>query len=152
MSELTQAHAKRSIGSVIVAGFFVLAGIVTLYDTTSYSDVDSMVFPRAAAVALVICSLLSLVFGMLKPLHEPGFGRGTWWRRVLLVASMLLACFVMPLIGFLPAGILAFAGCMLASMHQRWSILISALYFASGLLIMIGFYSLFRYALHVPLP
>jgi len=152
MSDILQVDAKRSIGSLIVAGFFVIAGAVTLYDTASYSDMDSKVFPRAAAVALIVCSILSLISGMLKPIPEPGFGRGSWWRRLLLVASMLLACFVMPSIGFLPAGILAFAGAMVASMHQQWSMMSAALFSASGLLIMIGFYSLFRYALHVPLP
>ena len=52
---------QGSIGSFIVSAFFIIAGIVTLYDTMSYSDIDSMVFPRAAAIVLIICASISLV-------------------------------------------------------------------------------------------
>lgn len=148
----SETDTKRDIGALLIAALFILAGVVTLYDTNSYSDIDSKVFPRAAAIVLIICSMLSIVSGILKPSKEEGFGVGSWWRRVLLVASMLIACLVMPRIGFLPAGILAFSGCLIASMHQTWSVTKITLYAVSGLLIMIGFYSLFRYALHVPLP
>ena len=152
MSSLQETDSKRDLGSLLVAAFFIVAGFITLYDTSSYSDIDSKVFPRAAAIVLIVCSLLSLTSGMLKPFRETGFGTGSWWRRLLLVISLLVACLLMPSIGFLPAGILAFVGCMLASMHQKWTTVKIALYSASGLLIMISFYALFRYALHVPLP
>ena len=38
------------LGSLIVTAFFFIAGIVTLYDTTSYSDTDSQVFPQTVAI------------------------------------------------------------------------------------------------------
>lgn len=154
MSTDTPVGADRQgqTGSLLIAGFFVLAGAITLYDTTRYTDVDSMVFPRAAATLLIICSLLSLVSTWLRPSAEPGFGQGSWWRRLLLVASMLGACLLMPVIGFLGAGCVAFVGGLIAAMHLRWSAATAFRYGGSGLIIMVGFYALFRYALHVPLP
>ena len=51
-----QQSSQLSIGSFIASAFFIIAGIVTLYDTMSYSDIDSKVFPRAAAIVLIICA------------------------------------------------------------------------------------------------
>lgn len=139
-------------GSLLIASLFILIGIVTLYDTTTYTDIDSKVFPRTAAIILIVCSLLSMITGLLKPINEPGFGRGSWWRRFLLVITMLVACALMPHIGFLYAGFIAFGGGMLAAMHQSWNTRTLVLYVVSGVMVMVGFYSLFRFGLNVPLP
>lgn len=161
MSEPIQNPSTRQIGSLLVAAFFVIAGAVTLYDTTSYSDIDSKVFPRAAAILLIVCSLASILMSLLRTnrasasttdSNEPGFGEGSWWRRCLLVASMLSACVVMPYVGFLAAGTIAFAGGLIAGMHQRWTAKTIAVYAGSGAVLMVGFYALFRFALSVPLP
>ena len=146
-----EKHTSKP-GSLIVSAFFIIAGIVTLYDTFSYSDIDSKVFPRASAIVLILCASISLIMGFLRAPRHEGFGRGIWWRRVLLVVTMLLTCIAMPYLGFLFAGMIAFAGGLIAAMHDRWSAKTLLLYWGSGALIMIGFYSLFRYALSVPLP
>lgn len=161
MSKPDEKHNTGQIGSLVVAAFFVFAGAVTLYDTTSYSDIDSRVFPRAAAIVLIVCSLASIVYSLLRTAtasegsahsNEPGFGEGSWWRRCLLVASMLAACVAMPYVGFLAAGSIAFAGGLLAGMHQQWTAKTLAVYAGSGAVLMMGFYVLFRFALSVPLP
>ncbi|EFL87491.1 tripartite tricarboxylate transporter TctB family protein [Ahrensia sp. R2A130] len=139
-------------GSLLISSFFVVAGIVVLWDTQSYSDSDSQVFPQTVAIVLIICATISLLTSWLKGESEGGFGEGIWWRRVLLVASLLLACFLMPYIGFLLAGIVAFAGGLIAAMHDRWTITKALLYGGSGLVVMTAFYTLFRYVLLVPLP
>ena len=156
MSDLNQANKldsrQGSIGSFIVSAFFIIVGIVALYDTMSYSDIDSKVFPRAAAIVLIICSSASLLFGLLKPTPEEGFGHGSWWRRVLLVITMLMSCFAMPYLGFLAASVIAFVGGLIAAMHDQWTTKKLLLYWGSGALIMIGFYVLFKMVLQVPLP
>ena len=144
----TQGH----IGSLVISGFFVLAGIVTLYDTTSYTDIDSKVFPQTVAILMIATAVGSFITTFLKPTAEGCFGRGIWWRRLLLVITMLLACVAMPYIGFLLAGAIAFAGGLIAAMHDQWSLKSALLYFGSGLVIMGGFYALFKFALYVPLP
>ena len=152
MNNTDNRKSQGHIGSLTVSGFFVLAGLVTLYDTTSYSDVDSKVFPQAVAIILIICAAISFITTIMKPSSEGGFGRGIWWRRILLVITMLLACAAMPFIGFLAAGTIAFGGGLIAAMHDRWSARTIVLYCCIGALIMIVFYLLFRYPLHVPLP
>jgi hypothetical protein len=141
-----------NVGSTIVSVFFILAGFLTLYDTQSYSDADSSVFPQAAAILLIICATVSTIQNLIRPVTDEGFGRGSWWRRILLVTTMLLTCAAMTYIGFLLASAIAFIGGMIAAMHDRWSIKKSIIYLASGALIMVVFYLLFRYALYVPLP
>ena len=143
---------QGNIGSFIITALFIIAGIVTLYDSLSYTDIDSKVFPRAAAIVLIICATISLIIELLKPTESEGFGVGIWWRRVLLVVTMLLCCFAMPYIGFLLAGMIAFAGAMISAMHDQWTTKSLIVYWGSGLLIMVAFYSLFRFALQVPLP
>ena len=151
MTELETTN-KKDIGSFIVSAFFIIAGIVTLYDTMSYSDLDSKVFPRAAAIVLIICASFSLIYGLLKPSAEEGFGHGSWWRRILLVITMLLSCVAMPYLGFLGASAIGFIGGLIAAMHDKWTTKKILLYWGSGALVMIGFYALFKMVLQVPLP
>ncbi len=144
--------SQGQIGSLVVSGLFILLGFLTLYDTTGYSDRDSQVFPQTVAVILIITASISLVMRFLKPDADGGFGQGIWWRRVLMVAGMFATCIAMPYIGFLAAGAIAFVSGLIAAMHDRWTPIIIALYFGSGAAIMIAFFALFKYALHVPLP
>ena len=151
MNNLNTAE-KRGIGSFIVSAFFIVAGIVTIIDTMSYSDIDSKVFPRAAAIVLIVCASVSLIYGSIKPTEEEGFGHGTWWRRILLVITMLISCAAMPYLGFLGAAAIAFIGGLIAAMHDQWTAKKLLVYWGSGALVMISFYVLFKMVLQVPLP
>ncbi len=152
MNEQLHTKNKKDIGSLIVASFFIFVAVMTFYDTTQYSDLDSKVFPRACAIVLLIFSVLTIVWEFTKPSSSEGFGNGYWWRRIVLVVTMLIACVAMPYITFLPAGMIAFAGGLIAAMHDRWSRRTLLLYWGSGLVIIIAFYAIFHYVLHVPLP
>ena len=152
MTVSSASKSQGQIGSLLVSAFFVLAGLVTLYDTTGYSDRDSQVFPQTVAIILIVTAAISFVLQFLKPSDEDGFGTGVWWRRCLLIVTMFLTCFAMPAIGFLPAGAIAFAGGLIAAMHDRWTPSNLLLYWGSGAVIMVTFFSLFKFALHVPLP
>ena len=143
---------QGQLGSLIVSALFVLAGFIALYDTLSYTDRDSQVFPQTVSVILIVCAAISFIARFIKPSEEGGFGEGIWWRRILLVATMFLACFVMPVTGFLPAGVIAFAGGLIAAMYDRWSVFNVLLYCGAGAIIMVVFYALFTVVLHVPLP
>ena len=152
MSRSPASGSQGHIGSSIVSALFVLAGFVTLYDTTGYTDRDSQVFPRAVAIILIITAAISFVTRFLKPSDSGGFGDGIWWRRVLLIVTMFLTCLAMPIIGFLPAGAIAFAGGLIAAMHDRWTATNVLLYWGSGAVVMIAFFALFKFVLNVPLP
>ncbi|MFK7994799.1 MAG: tripartite tricarboxylate transporter TctB family protein [Granulosicoccus sp.] len=149
----TADNTKGStVGSLVVAALFVVVGFVTLNDTLSYSDVDSKVFPRAAAVMLIVASIISVIMTLLRPVADEGFGNGIWWRRILLVCSMLAACFIMPKFGFIAASAVAFAGALIAAMHDQWRLTKVVIYCLSGAIVVGGFYTLFKFVLSVPLP
>jgi|AntAceMinimDraft_12_1070368.scaffolds.fasta_scaffold138321_1 putative tricarboxylic transport membrane protein len=143
---------QKNIGSLIIATVFIFVAVLTLYDTTHYSDMDSKVFPRACATVLLIFSIVTVIWELIKPSNVDGFGSGYWWRRILLVTSMLMACLAMPYITFMPAGGIAFIGGLVAAMHDRWSKRTLLLYWGSGAVIVVAFYSIFKYVLYVPLP
>ncbi len=145
-------RSEGKTGSLLISAFFVFAGIVTLWDTQNYTDSDSQVFPQTVSIVLIVCATISLVMTLLKGEEDSGFGDGIWWRRALLIASLLIACFLMPYVGFLLSGIVAFAGGLIAAMHDRWSGKTGLIYGLSGLVVMSAFYALFRYVLLVPLP
>ncbi len=146
------AKPDGQLGSLIISAVFVLAGVVTLYDTLSYTDRDSRVFPQTVAIILIVCASTSFILRFINPTDEGGFGQGVWWRRVLLISTMVLTCLAMPIVGFLPAGAIAFAGGLIAAMHDRWTLTNILIYWGSGGMIMVLFYTLFKYVLHVPLP
>ncbi len=152
MAKPAVSNTKGNLGSLVVSALFVVVGLVTLWDTTSYTDRDSQVFPQTVALVLVLTAGISFVTHFLRPSESDGFGPGDWWRRLLLVITMILACFLMPVVGFLPAGAIAFAGGLVAAMHDRWSLKTLLLYWGFGGVIMMVFFALFKYALHVPLP
>lgn len=143
---------QENIGTLVIASIFILIAIITLYDTTHYSDMDSKVFPRACAIVLLIFSIITVIWELIKATEVDGFGVGSWWRRIVLIVTMLIACIVMPYITFLPAGAIAFAGGLIAAMHNAWSMRTLLLYWGSGLLIIVAFYAIFKYVLYVPLP
>lgn len=144
---------KTHIGSIVVSVFFILVGLVTLYDATSYSDIDSKIFPQTVAIILILCACIALAKSIISSsTTDEGFGRGVWWRRIVLVASMILACIFMPSIGMLAAAGLAFAGGLISAMHHRWTIGKFILYTSIGITVICLFYSLFRFILLVPLP
>ncbi|OCW55519.1 tripartite tricarboxylate transporter TctB family protein [Hoeflea olei] len=152
MTERAPAAARKDVGTLIIASLFIVLGLLTLQDVTTYSDTDSVVFPRFVAYALIVCSALVILASWLRPNPANGFGSGDWWRRVLLVATMLVCCFVMPAAGFLPATAIAFAGGLIAARHEGWSVKTALVFAVSGVVIMAAFYALFRYPLGVPLP
>ncbi|MFK7889780.1 MAG: tripartite tricarboxylate transporter TctB family protein [Granulosicoccus sp.] len=139
-------------GSLIISLMFIALGVLTLYDTTGYSDIDSKVFPRAAAIILIVASAIAALTTLYSRQGEEGFGRGSWWRRSVLIAALLLACFLMPRAGFLIACAIAFAGSLVAANHDAWRPASVFLYSLSGAIVVGGFYGLFKFGLNVPLP
>lgn len=145
-------NLKGQHGSLIISAMFVVAGVIALYDTLDYTDRDSQVFPQTVAIILIVCASISFIMSFIKPSEAEGFGHGIWWRRVLLISTMVLTCIFMPIIGFLPASIVAFAGGLIAAMHDRWTFSKILIYWGAGGIVMVVFYTLFKFVLHVPLP
>ena len=83
---MTPPSAMKSggqIGSLLASLFFICAGLITLYDTTSYTDRDSQVFPQTVAIILVVTASFSFIARFLKPSDEGGF-----WNRHLVAPGI----------------------------------------------------------------
>jgi putative tricarboxylic transport membrane protein len=131
----------------------VLFGCFVLWDTLSYVDGDSSVFPRACAITLILVSL-AYIFVWLLGYGEPDAtpASGAWWRRLTLVAVMLVGTLVMPLIGFLPAALPIFGTLLVVAMHDQWTPFRMIVYPLVGLAIVLGFFYAFQELLQVQLP
>lgn len=145
---------RTDIATPIFAALFIAVGALVLWDTTTYADADSYVFPRTVAIIMIgLCILLVLrwlLFGRRADLEEQP--SGSFVRRVVLVLAMIGAALAMPYIGFLISGFLAFGIIMLAAMYDPWTPFRLVVYPLAGLAIVLGFYLLFSYTLQVPLP
>ena len=151
-------RSKRDTGGIICAALFILVGVACLYETTQMTDPDSYVFPRMVIAGLMGLSLLLIVNSVLKPYNEvtePGLTGGrvpSTPRRVLLVVSMMGSTLLMPVIGFLLAGLSAFISLMLLAQYEGWRKSKLLLYVFVAASIVCGFYGVFSYLLNVPLP
>ncbi len=144
---------RRDVGGTVCAALFILLGVFALYDTTQMVDRDSSVFPRAIVGAMMILSMVVIVGNLVRPggaakEHQPG----STARRGALVAAMLAATFLMPYLGFLLSGLLAFAALAVIAMYDPWTRFRLIVYPLVSLAIVFGFYTLFKKVFLVPLP
>lgn len=154
MPNNSNASLQRDTSSIVMACLFIFVAVVFLWDTTNMLDSDSYVFPRAVAIAMIVFSLLLIVWHVVKPRKtagEPLPGASTV-RRVALVAAMLTGCAAMPWLGFLIPGIVSFFALMYIAMYDRWTPKRMVLYPIMAVAIVVGFYTLFGNLLQVPLP
>jgi len=152
MQSDARSTESRDVGGVVAAFVLVVIGAIALYDTAGYADIDSAVFPRTVAIALILSSLGYIVYAFLRRPPAEERNPGSTPRRVALVAVMLLSVAAMPWIGFIASGIIAFLCLILVAMHDPWTRQRAILYPIVGIAIVLGFFALFRYGLLVPLP
>lgn len=152
---MTQGPA-REVSTPIMAALFVAIGAIVIWDTTTYADADSYVFPRTIAAVMIALSILLVIqwlIGWAPSRKDPGIaGALSVRRRVALVAAMVGAALLMPYLGFLLTGLIAFAAILLTAMYDPWTPYRLAVYPIAGAVIVGGFYLLFSRVLQVPLP
>ncbi len=155
---------SRNLSTPLMAAIFASVGAIVIWDTTTYTDADSYVFPRTIAAVMIGLSVLLVIQWMLG-WDRDGEGEGeietdivaapvaqSISRRIALVAAMIGAALLMPFLGFLITGLLAFAVILFAAMYDPWTPYRAIVYPVSGAVIVAGFYLLFSQVLKVPLP
>lgn len=143
----------RDVGGMVTAAFFILLGAVLYYDTTTMLDRDSYVFPRAVIAAMIGLSLAVIIMNLVRPEAETGGPeRGSVVRRAGLVVAMVAAIALMPVLGFVVSGLIAFMIIMVLAMYDPWTRFRLIVYPVVGIAIVVGFYVLFKEVLYVPLP
>ena len=144
------------LSGIIVAAALIVLGIVALWDTTNMADADSFVVPRMVAISMMAFCILFIVLQMIAPSigtnEEAGMTGGSSPRRIGLVIAMVLAALLMPWLGFLLSGALAFAAIMLLAMYDEWTPFRRLVFPVVGIVIVAGFYVIFAELLLVPLP
>lgn len=151
---------SRDLSTPLMAALFAGLGAIVIWDTLSYTDADSYVFPRTIALVMIGLSVLLVIQWLLgwdrKSEAETSVAASPATqsipRRLALVAAMIGAALLMPFLGFLITGLLAFAIILVAAMYDPWTPYRAIVYPISGAIIVAGFYVLFSQVLKVPLP
>ena len=143
--------SRVDIGPVIGCIVLIVVGLAAIYWSNDFSTLGA-VFPRVVAGMMVLLSCLYLVMAWTRPMprrtHEPGSGM----RRFGVMAAMLAWAFLLAPLGYLLSGVLAFAALLVISHFGRWTLRLVILYGLSGLVVLGSLYSIFKFALQVPLP
>lgn len=139
---------------IVLAAVFILIGGIFLNESRNLVDPDSYVFPVAICALMIVLCIGFIVWNLLNPHpdEEASIVRGSTFRRVGLVALMLVSSFAMPYIGFLPAGIGVFAALMVLAMYEAWTLSRVLTYALVCVAIVTGFYVIFAVVFLVPLP
>jgi putative tricarboxylic transport membrane protein len=155
-TESTDQPQEMDKAGVIVAVIMIVVASVAIWDTTSMLDSDSYVFPRAVAIAMISLSILLIGRQIIKPSvgvnDEAGTVGGSYVRRVWLVVAMIASALLMPILGFLIAGVLVFIAIMMLAMYDEWTPKLRMVFPLVGVGIVAGFYFMFAKLLLVPLP
>ena len=159
MSNEGLPERSADLGTAVVASLLVIFGAAAIWDTFSYADFDSAVFPRMVAGVLILLALSVLVRWVAQRTGavamtptENDESSGSWPRRIALVVVMLAAVLAMPWLGFLVAATVSFGALLVIAMHDPWTPARIVVYSLVGLAIVVGFYVLFAKLLMVPLP
>jgi putative tricarboxylic transport membrane protein len=139
-------------GSAIISVLLICFASLAINDARSYTDIDSVVFPVAVSIALIVFSLVVLARSLLGYGGEKEADEGSFPRRAILVASMLACSLLLESLGFIVCSIALFVVLTFVGMHERWTARTAILYASTGLVIIVGFTWLFRSVLGVPLP
>ena len=153
-TEAAPGAAERDLGGMVACAVFILLAVLALWDTTSMTDSDSYVFPRTVALAMIAFCLAYMGWQLLwpKPSEAGSATPGSTPRRVGLVLAMLGAAALMPWLGFVICGVVAFGSIMALAMYDTWTPRRLLVYSLVGVAVVVGFYFLFAELLLVPLP
>lgn len=148
------AKRERDTPGLVMAAVFILIGAAFINESRRLADPDSYVFPVTICVVMITLSIGFIVLNLVKPHPDPAAGilPGSTVRRVGLVAMMLLCAFIMPYVGFLPAGFGVFAALMAIAMFEPWTWGRMIVFPLLCVAIVSGFYVLFDVLFLVPLP
>ncbi|MFT0546025.1 tripartite tricarboxylate transporter TctB family protein [Allopusillimonas ginsengisoli] len=143
--------ARFDVASAVACTVFIVIGTAAIYVANDFSILGS-VFPQVIAGLMIILSCLYLLLAWRRPkprlTHEPGSGL----RRFGVMITMLAWAFLLDPLGFLSSGVLAFAALLLIANFDRWTARTVMLYAAAGVFILGSLFTIFKFALQVPLP
>lgn len=144
-------HPRRDIPGIIGSAVFIVVGILAIWGAREFSPLGS-VFPRTMAAAMILCAAVYIAMALLRPQAPAITPAGSNWRRGALIAVLLAWSFLFEKVGFLTTSVVAYAAILVIANYDRWTPRLAVTYTAVGAVVLGGLYSIFHFALQVPLP
>lgn len=143
---------KRMSKDVIIAIVLLFISGVVLWETKDLNKMSAD-FPKTIGYILLLLSIYYLIVSLMKPNFEKVFASINKTRIAFMCLGMVIYAFFIWLIGFLLASLLfmSFFVWYLQGPqdNQKRRVLLAGI---SSLIVISGFYSLFKYVFAVPLP
>jgi putative tricarboxylic transport membrane protein len=150
MSEISNHNTPDwpgAIGSAIA----IAIGSAALAYSGTFSMLGS-VFPRTIASLMIALGLIYIVFTLRGRTDRGPRVEGSNVRRVGVMVVMLAWAFTLEPMGFLPSSAAAFVVLLALANYDRWTARRAVGFAAASVLMLGGFYFLFKHLLKVPLP
>ena len=133
----------------------ILIGVAALATSGDFSALGA-VFPRTIAGLMIVLALLYLALAWRDarpaPWEQEQREPASRLRQFGVAVVMLAWSFLIVPLGFLFTSVCACIALLLLAQHDRWSARTALGYGLSTVVVLFALYSLFRFALQVPLP
>jgi putative tricarboxylic transport membrane protein len=150
MNDGTDRHRADRIGAAGSAVAIAL-GVAAFWGARDFSDLGA-VFPRSVGALLVVLGSAYIALTLLGRTRRIDALGGSSVRRAATALVMLGWAFTLGPLGFLASSAAAMAALLVIAHHDRWTPRRAVAYAGACALVLIGLYSLFKFALQVPLP
>lgn len=142
---------KLDVPGVAGCGIVIAVGVAGLIFSDDFTPLGA-VFPRTVAGLMIAFSILYIVLVLRRPVPQARGAPGSTPRRVGAMVVMLVWAFALQPVGFLFSSVCASVALLLLAQHERWTARTATVYALATGAVIAGLYSLFRFALQVPLP
>lgn len=134
-------------------GFSLILTLIFWFGRGSWSPLSAM-FPNTVLIVMGVLSLALLVKGFIKPEVRPIFTEGSRTRIVVTAVALLIWVWIIPLLGFYLASLIAFTGLTIyiALASRRVAPKSVAIWVVIIALELAVLYFIFSRLLYVPLP
>lgn len=142
---------QRDLPGIAGSAVFIVVGILAIWGSRDFTPLGS-VFPRTMAAVMIVFATAYIVMALLRHAKPAAAQPGSAPRRLALVVVLIAWAFLLEPVGFLTTSVCAYCALLAIANYDRWTPRVVVTYGAVGALVLGGLYSIFFFALEVPLP